>query len=194
MLPASLHKILESKSQEFFHKHKDILIDIILFGSIVQGKKNPKDIDIITVFHRKKDLQRSYELRKVLEKASGAKVDMVSKTYEELFEVSFTAREALLSEGYSLINKVFLSEGLGYKNMVLFTYKLEGKTKSDRMRFYHSLHGRTTKGMLYTLKAIKYADTVLLCPVQHRDEMRSYLESWKIEFTEVPVLLPARVL
>lgn len=194
MLPASLLKTLESKSQEFFQKHKDILIDIILFGSTVQGKKNPRDVDIVVVFHRKKDLQRSYELRKVLEKAIGAKVDMISKTYEELFEASFTARESLLSEGYSLINKFFLSEGLGYKNRALFIYKLQGKTKSERMRFYHSLHGRTAKGMLHKLKAVKYTDMVLLCPTESRDEMRTYLESWKIEFMEVPVLLPGRVL
>src|SRR3989338_11262978 len=125
MLPASLHKILESKSQEFFHKHKDILIDIILFGSTMRGKKNPQDIDIIMIFHGKKDLQLSYELRKLLEKSIGVVVDVQAKTYAELFDGKFAPREALLSEGYSLINKTLLSEGLGYTTMGLFTYKLQ---------------------------------------------------------------------
>ncbi len=193
MLPNSLHRILESKSQEFFHKNKGILIDIILFGSVVHGKKSPGDIDIILLFHHKKDLQCSYELRKIFERATGMKVDLVAKTYEELFEATFTAREAILSEGYSLIRRNLLSAGFGFKNMVLFTYALKGKTKSERMRFYYSLYGRSTKGMLHKLKAIKYTDTILLCPMQHRDEMHSYLQSWRLEFTEVPVLIPERV-
>ena len=144
MLPTWLQKILESKSQEFFHEHKEVLLDIILFGSTVQGKKNPSDLDLIIVFHRKKDLQLSYELRKLLEKSTKLTVDITAKSYAELFDINFTAREALLSEGYSLINKIFLSAGWGYGNMGLFTYKLQGKTKSERMRFYYSLYGRNT--------------------------------------------------
>ncbi|MEK6826633.1 MAG: nucleotidyltransferase domain-containing protein, partial [Nanoarchaeota archaeon] len=160
MLSKSLRKILEFQSKKLFYDHRSEIIDIFLFGSIIKGKKNPRDIDILIIFKDKKNLQLAYEFRKTLEKSLLLIVEVTSKTYCEIFEKNFQARESILTEGYSLLHKISFAEGLGYKPIIMFHYNLQGKTKSERMRFYYSLYGRGTAGMLKKLKAIKYANTV----------------------------------
>ncbi len=194
MLEKLFRNRLESESRKFFQQHQLGIIDIILFGSAVKGKEQPQDLDLLIIFKEKKNLQVAYELRKNIEKISRIPVDVESKTYQELFARNFTAREALLAEGYSLINRIGFAEGLGYKNRILFHYQLRGKTKSERMRFYYSLYGRGSPGMLKQLQATKYTDTVILCPVEAQEKMREYLRSWKLEFEETPILVPGRLI
>lgn len=182
-----------SKVNGFFKENEGELIDIILFGSAVKGKEKPNDIDIIVLFKKKKNIDAAYEFRKELEKL-GLPASVTSKTYKELFEVSFAAREAILSEGYSLILKKFLANGFGYNNLILFRYSLKGFNKSNRMRFYYSLYGRSgSKGMVKELNAIKFSDTILLCPVENENRMKEYLDNWNIEYKEFPVLIPERI-
>jgi len=130
----------KSEIKKFFIKHKQSILDIIIFGSSVREKDNPEDIDILIIFIDRKDYDISYELRKILEK-QGFSIEITDKTYQEIFKQDFKAREALLSEGYSIINETFLSSGLGYNTFVLFKYDLGDMNKSQRMRFYYSLYG-----------------------------------------------------
>lgn len=180
--------------KEFFNNNKKDILDIILFGSSVKGKEKPEDIDLLILFKDKKEIDVSYELKKMLEK-NGFNVEIVDKTYKELFEESFKVRESILSEGYSLVYNRFLSEGLGYTKFILFKYKLEGFSKSDRMRFYYSLYGRSKdqRGILKEMGSIKFSETILLCLVEKSLEMEEYLNSWKIKFTEFPIMIPIRV-
>lgn len=180
--------------REFFSKNKDDMLDIILFGSSVKGKERPKDIDILILFKGRKDIDVSYELKKKLEK-EGFNADVTDKTYKELFEESFKAREAFLAEGYSLAYGRFISEGLGYLKFVLFRYELKGFNKSDRMRFYYSLYGRSKeqKGILNEMDAIKFSDSVLFCPLENSARMEEYLNSWRIKFIEFPIMMPSRM-
>ena len=181
-------KILESKSLFFFNKHPELL-DIILFGSFRKGKEHPRDMDVILLFKEKKNFGVLQEYRWLIKSALKMEVDALGKSYAELFESSFLARTSFLSEGYSLVRKKSISEGLGYDSQILFTYNLQGKNKSERMRFYYSLYGRNSIGMLNKLKAEKYTDTVILCPVSNQTEMREFLSSWKIEFREKSILI-----
>jgi predicted nucleotidyltransferase len=184
----------KSEVKDFFKKNKEIILDIILFGSLVRGKEKPRDIDILILYKSKKDIDISYELKKRF-KTKGYDVEITDKTYKELFEESFKARESILSEGYSLVYDRFLSKGLGYMNLILFKYELKGFSKSDRMRFYYSLYGRSKeqKGILKELNTIKFSETILLCPVQNAEKMKEYLENWKIKFIEFTVMIPSRL-
>jgi len=181
-------KILESKSLLFFKKHPELL-DIVLFGSFRKGKEHPEDADVILLFKEKKNFDVLQEYRRLVESALKMEVDALGKSYAELFDSSFLARTAFLSEGYSLVRKRSISESLGYEAKILFTYNLQGKSKSERMRFYYSLYGRNSVGMLNKLKAEKYTDTVILCPTSTQTEMREFLTSWKVEFKEKSVLM-----
>ncbi len=194
MSPKQLKNILEQEARGFFIKHEPEIIDIILFGSAEKGKEKPNDVDVLLVFKKKKNLALTQELKKIISLKISLPLGITSKTYEELFQPSYLARESLLTEGFSLINKISFAEGLGYKSSVLFIYQLKGKTPSERMRFYYSLYGRKTQGMLKKLDAVKYTDTVIMCPVNNMEKMREYLHSWNIEFKETPLLIPSRLI
>lgn len=183
-----------SEVNNFFNENEKELIDIILFGSTIKGKENPKDIDLLLLFKRKKDLELSYKLRKRLEKLD-LNVEITNKDYKEIYQQEFKARERILSEGYSLILKRYISEGYGYVNFMLFKYELVGFSKSDRMRFYYSLYGRGEGGgMLRLLNAIKFSETVLLCPIDKTIEMSEFLDGWKIKYKDFPILIPERII
>lgn len=190
----ALQKKLGSKCKTFYTQHKDVLLDIFLFGSSVRGKRTPDDVDILVVFKEKRDRQLAYTLRKELEALVDLPVSVTVKTYADLFSKNFSARESLLTEAYSLVRSCGFSSGLGFSTRVLFLYELKGKSKSERMRFYYSLYGRNSEGMLSLLGAVKYADRLILCPVASQDKMRAYLISWQLDFREIPLLIPSRLL
>jgi predicted nucleotidyltransferase len=185
---------LKSEIKRFFIKNKDILLDIIIFGSFIKGKEKPNDIDLLILYKNKKNLEKSHELKKILDR-EGYNVDITDKTYSEIFKDSFKIREDILSEGYSIINNKFLSESFGYISFILFKYELKGFTKSNRMRFYYSLQGRNKEdtGILNDLNTLKFSDTVLLCPVENAEKMKEYLDYWKIKYAEFPIMLPSRL-
>ncbi len=193
MLSPSLKRSLESKSQKFKSENPEIL-DILLFGSSMKGKEKPKDLDVLIIFKEKSNLDLIYKFRKMLEQLIKLNVEVTGKSYLDLFQEDFLAREALLTEAYSLISRKFWSAGLGFKNYFLFHYSLQKKNKSERMRFYYSLYGRNSPGILNNLNAVKFAETILLCPVENKEKMKEFLESWKIEFREMPILIPQRAL
>jgi len=188
----NLSKNIKSEIEKFFKENKELLLDIILFGSTVKGKEKPNDIDILLIYKEKKDIDVDYKLKK---KLKGLKTEITSITYKELFSDSFKAKEALISDGYSLVYKKKVSLGLGYMDYYLFKYDLKGLNKSQRMRFYYSLYGRNKKdkGLLKELEAIKFSETILLCPVENVEQMKEYLENWNIMFIEFPILIPSRL-
>ena len=180
MSKKSLKNILESESKKFYLKNKDRILDVVLFGSLVRGKDKPKDIDILLIFKEKKDLEITHRLRKILEQKIKIDVEVTSINYNKLFDTKLKIRESFLTEGYSLINKRGIAEGLGFANKVLFNYNLKGKSKSQRMRFYYSLYGRThdQEGMLGMLFAKTFSETLILCPVESANELEEYFGSW----------------
>lgn len=56
-----------------------------------------------------------------------------------LFSDSFIAKEAFLSEGYSIFLNKFVHKELGYLSFSLIKYDLKNLNKSQRMRFYYGL-------------------------------------------------------
>ncbi len=179
-----------SKAKEFYESNKEAVLDIILFGSVVKGKEKPADIDIMVVYKAQIDLDLSHELKKKL--SFVGEIEITSRTYAQLFEPSFLAREVFLSEGYSLISRKFLHEGLGYSSFVLYKYDLKGLSKTKRMQFYYSLYGRTSKGMLEELKSFKFSENLILTPMTESEKMKEYLQKW-LQFIEIPMLMPLRL-
>jgi len=176
----------------FYKQNEKEIIDIILFGSAVRGKERPADADILVVYNLKANLDLSYNLKKEL--SSFGKIEIISKAYFQLFEPSFLAREAILGEGYSLVQKKSILEGLGYSSFILFLYNLENMTKTKRMQFYYSLYGRAVKGgVLKELESYKLSERVILTPVKNAEKMKEYLGKW-MKFLEIPVFFPSRLI
>ncbi len=187
------NKKFRSTIKEFYEKDKDIIIDVLLFGSIAKGKRKPGDIDILIIGSKKISTDKVYELRKKLKKIS-LEFSIKVVTYQDLFSSSFLAREAFLSESYSLITNLFVAQGLGFSNFYLFKYDLKDLNKSKRMLFYYSLYGRNKKsGMLNVLNAIKFSNSILLVPVEKAEEAKEYFDNIKVKFIDIPILIPSRI-
>lgn len=186
------NKKVRSVINNFYKKNKKEVVDILLFGSVVKGKEKPNDIDLLVVYRFKENLELDYELRKELENLN-LNIQITGRTYAGLFNPSFIAREAVLSEGYSMIQNKYFSEGLGYSNCILFRYELKGLNKSERMRFYYSLYGRGSEGMLKKLNGIKFSERVIIVPADKSEETVQYFNNWKMSYLETPILIPSRI-
>jgi len=187
------NKKFRSVVNNFFKQHSDVLLDILLFGSVVRGKEHPNDVDILLVFKDKEDLDIAYSLRKSLDKFC-ASVQITTRTYASLFDRNFRAREAFLGECFSLVRNEFVSKGFGYSNWMLFKYSLKGFSQSKRMRLQYALYGRSSPGIVEKLKLKKFADAVFLCPIEHSEQLKQFFDYWKISFENFTVLIPERVL
>ena len=183
---------LMSKIQALIKENQGEILDAVLFGSSVRGKEKPRDIDLLIIYKTKSNSELNYEIKKEFE-IFGIEADLVAKTYRELFDSAFLARESYLSEGYSLIQKKSIADGFGYKQMVLFRYDIQNFNKSQRMRFYYSLYGRNTEGMLKKLGLHKFSERIIISPVEESEEVKNYLKSWNIKYLEIPILIPARI-
>lgn len=178
---------------DFYKENKQEILDIVLFGSATRGKESPNDIDLLILFRNKEDLELAYQLKKCL---AGFMVEfnITTKTYHSLMMPGFLAKESFISEGFSIIRDQQIAEGLGYQNFMLFKYHLKGFSQSQRMRFQYSLHGRNKReGMIKELSMVKFSDQILLSPLENSERAKEYLESWKIEFEEIPILIPSRL-
>ena len=182
-----------SEVKNWWKQHQKEILDIIIFGSVMRGKRMPKDIDILLLFKEKENLETAYVLRKKLQKIQ-PEINVTTKTYQSVMSKSFLAREAYLSEGYSLIMKKWVAEAWGYTPYTLFKYRLKGWPQSKRMQFQYSLYGRNKEGgMVKMLKLVKFADTIILSPRERTEETRAYLTQWNMTFQEFPILLPSKI-
>jgi len=188
-----MNKKLFSELNLLLKKYRGVLLDIIVFGSSVRGKKFPKDLDIILFFRNTEDEDVVYAIRKFLE-GKGVVPDIISKDYDSLFDKNFLGRESILSEGFSVLHNGFLSQKAGYSNGVLLKYDLRGLTKSKRILFYYALHGRNgAKGVVDVLGLRKMFDGAVFCPVNNLEDAKSFFIHHNILFEEIPVLIPERL-
>lgn len=143
---------LISKIKKF--KTKDIF-DILVYGSIVRGKEKINDIDIAIVLNEKESVNEKLELAEKLKSQLDfldINVDVKAIDLSDLEDSSFIARQAILAEGYSLIDEKFLNEKFGFKAFVIFNYSLKGLTYSEKKMFYYALKGRRNQKGLLELK------------------------------------------
>ena len=142
MIQKDYLKFLESKSKSF-EKDKGIF-DIVVYGSNVKGKIEARDIDILIIFKEKPLAERVEITQRFKEKIGKeiGKLDIKTINLSELFETNFLARQAILTEGYSLINRIPFSEKIGFLSYSLFTYKLKNLSHNDKTKFTYSLIGR----------------------------------------------------
>jgi predicted nucleotidyltransferase len=184
---------LSKLSIALYRKYKDEIKDIILFGSILRGKIEPTDIDILMVFNKKINKDIEYEFKKSTDKYFN-NISIISKTDAGIYDESFSAREAILSEGYSLIKGQFISEKNGFSSYGLFIYQTKSLNNADKTMFYYSLNGRRgSKGVIESFDSIKISDNVLAVPLVNVEKAKDFFNQWNLEFTYIPSLIPSRL-
>lgn len=180
-------------SRDFYKKHKGIIKDIILFGSVLRGKDNPSDIDILIVFINNINKDIEYEFKKKISRIV-SNASIISKTQDSLHDSSFSAREAILFEGYSLINKKPIASLSGFESLGIFIYQTKKLNNVDKTRFYYALNGRSgAKGVIYLLNAIKLSDNIIAVPLSQTENTKEFFTRWNIDYTYVPSLIPSRL-
>ncbi|MDP2749946.1 MAG: nucleotidyltransferase domain-containing protein [Nanoarchaeota archaeon] len=184
---------LAKLSKAFQKGHADEIRDIILFGSVLRGKSEPGDIDILMLFNAKINRNIEYEFKKQASKII-KNLSLVSTTENMLYAPSFAAREAILFEGYSLIEKQFIASHYGFDSCGIFIYSTKKLKNVEKTKFYYALNGRrSSPGVIDSLKAIKLSDSMISVPLENVEEAKEFFDQQNIEFKYVPSLLPSRL-
>ncbi|OIO41706.1 hypothetical protein COU56_03510 [Candidatus Pacearchaeota archaeon CG10_big_fil_rev_8_21_14_0_10_31_9] len=182
-------KFLILVSKDF--RKKQGIVDIILYGSSVKGKINPRDVDIAILFDNFSIDKRLGILREYKEKIKKKinNPDIIQINLSEFFDSHFLARESIIVEGYSLINNKPFSETLGFFGYMLFTYTLKGLNHNDKTKFTYSLIGRgKNKGILKGLNAEPIGKGAVLIPIGNSYVFDEFLKKWNIKYKSRKVL------
>lgn len=174
-------------------KFSERVDDIFLFGSVARGKRNPSDTDVLIIFKDVVDKEVERDIRLVLERHT-TNISIISKTYKNVFDSSFDARESLLFESVSLLTGQKYSDRFGFSSKVMFKHSVENLSNVERTKFYYALNGRgSSKGIVSTLGVLRLSRGVFLVDLKHSDEFKSFLDSWNIDCTKIPFLIPSRL-
>jgi|SRR3989344_5496031 len=183
---------LKNRIRKIIEKHPEVC-DILIFGSVIRGKDKPNDFDILVLFEHEVDKNTEYILRKEIEK-DYSNVSIISKTKKTVLDETFDAREAVLFEGISLINSKSLAGNYGFSSFGLFKYNFKDWNKLKKTKFYYAINGRGgKKGIANILGAIKISDSLMIIPLDKIEDFKEFLDTWKIEYIYIPVLIPNRL-
>ncbi len=188
----SKNTTLQNKLKKITKSHLEVL-DIIMFGSVVRGKQDPTDVDILVLFKNKVNKEIEYIIRKELEKEY-PKVSILSKTEKTVQDEAFDARESILFEGLSLLTGKSIAEKHGFSPWGMVKYNFKEWNNLQKTKLYHALNGRNnSKGILSLLSCIKLSDSLILVPLDKIEEFKEFLEQWKLEYIYIPILIPTRL-
>lgn len=172
----------EQKNQNIF--------DIVLYGSAVKGKLNPRDLDVVVVFRSGSLKERLDEIQKIKTKIkTKITVDIKGILWEELFQEEFFARSGIFLEGISLFSGEPFSKKIGYNSKVLFFYDLQNKNHNEKVKFNYLLSGRKGKGILKKINAIRLTPGVIEVSVEQCLEFEEVLKLHQISYIKKLVLL-----
>lgn len=191
MIQKDYQKLLESICKELKKKEKNIF-DLVLYGSRVKGKSDSRDIDILIIFYNTKLEERlkiTQNLKQKLKKYF-ENIDIKSVNLNEFLDKTFLARQNIIIEGISLINKKPLAESLGFKGYTIFTYNLSNLDHNEKTKFNYALMGRNSKGILKTLDGISLGKGVAQMPITNSLSFEEFLKKWNLNYKSKNILIP----
>lgn len=171
---------------------EEFVLDVFLFGSVVRGKSNPNDTDLLVLVSKKNEevINKIYFYRKEIEKLE-IKVHLLTFDYPEFISENFLAKGEFFSEAFSFRNNNFLSSLFGFQGYCLFKYSLNEMKSSKRIIFHYALKGRNgKKGILEQVNGRRLSDYTLLIPLTNADFFKEFLKNQKIKFEFWHILLP----
>ncbi len=183
--------LLESACKNF-RKSREEIIDMVLYGSAAKGKEDARDIDIIVIFSGKslKERQNLIQLLKAQLKKSVENIDVKSINIEELFDSTFLARQNIMIEGISLLDKMPLAEKLGFRGYAIFTYSLKNFTHNKKTKFNYALNGRASLGVLKSLEGSALGRAAVQIPIKNSYEFEEFLQKWNVNYKMKHALVP----
>jgi predicted nucleotidyltransferase len=170
-------------------KHKE-LIDIVLYGSSVKGKRKIGDIDILFIFNNL-PLEKRLEITQAFKsKLKANNLDIKSINLREFFDSTFLARQGVLLEGISLRDKKPLAQKLGFESFTMFIYDSNKLSNTEKVKLAFALNGRRNeKGLIEKLNLQKFGNNRLLSPMENSNLFSEFLEKSKIDFKIENILI-----
>ena len=187
MIAEEYLKSLKSESKKIKNKE---LIDILIYGSSVKGKRKTGDIDIILIFNNLPLDKRLEITQKFKEKVNLKNLDIKSINLIELLDKSFLARQGILLEGISLLDSKPLAKKLGFDSFTLFTYNTEKISNTEKVKLSFALNGRRNeKGFLEKINAKKFGTGKILVPISKSNLFSEFLEKLNLNFKQENILI-----
>ena len=161
---------LKKSLKKLLTKYKEIK-DFIIFGSLVKGKYNPKDVDIALIVD-KKEISIVGEIKDEL-KIKNLDIELIKP--EEIYQTRLGL--TLITEGFSIKNNKFLREKLSLSPMKIYTYEIKKLTQTKKVLF-----GRGLNQIIKEVKAIKLGAGSIMIPIGQSSNFEDFLDSWDLKY------------
>jgi predicted nucleotidyltransferase len=167
-------------------KEYDLLKDIIVFGSFVKEKTEPKDIDLALLVSKTDEKIIENIKNKINLLIKDLKIDSVALSIADIYNKVWLS---LLNEGYSIKREDFLYNIYKIQPLVLYKYSIKSLTNVQKVQFSRGLNK-----ILKDINAIKLSRTIILIPISYSEMFEEFLNTWKIKYeTKKYELLPELV-
>lgn len=155
------------KLRKLLKKYKTI-DDIIVFGSLVKGSSEPKDIDIALLLKKEDDVVKIKE--EIRAKIKNADIEIINSIYNPLWIV-------LIREGFSVSKNKFLFEIYKLEPVILYKYSLKKLDAVKKVQF-----SRGVKRILKDTKARILSRSIVLVPINKKVEFDEFLSTWNLTY------------
>lgn len=175
-----------------FLKNNKEIYDIAVYGSLIRGKIKPSDIDLALIFLKDEKLDKklslAQDLKSILKNEIG-KLDIKSVSINDIFDETFLARKAILSEGFLIVRNKFLHELLGFRCYYLFSYNLKNLNQSKKIMFSYALNGRRgEEGILKRTSSEHIGNGVIKVKIEHSEEFMELFSKNNINYKYSKIL------
>lgn len=170
---AKISKEFKILISELFYSAQEIpsLVQLIIYGSVARGdEERSSDVDILLIFSTKEDPEKmeiAKTARKKISKAfTKAKCERGAQiTMTNLEDVDESFMQNISREGIVVWGRpFFIDVGAVLKPMVLFEYRVGGKSDVEKVRFYRGLksqrHIKVKNGIIVLEEEVKDAENL----------------------------------
>ncbi len=176
-----------SKSIKDFGKKHEEIFDFAIYGSVIRGKINARDVDIAIIFSPPQKLEKklnlSQKLKNELKKLTDFDLDIKGVDINDLHDKTFLAGKSIIAEGYLVIRKKFLYELFGFNNCYLFSYSLTNLSPSKKVMLQYALHGRRgEKGIIKITNSMSIGKGVIKVPLESSEEFKEFFEKNNVDY------------
>jgi len=184
--------MLKNLKKQLGSEKDKAIFDIVIYGSIVKGKEDARDIDILVIFLEGSLKERLNKLQEIKSRLKDMKIeaelDMKQILLKELFSSSFLARTGILLEGISIFTNKKFCETLGFKSFTLFWYSLTGLTHLEKVKFNYIFAGRNTKGVIEEVNGQRLVNGAIKVPIENSAIIEGILKTNKIQYHKKNIL------
>src|SRR3989344_7087335 len=171
---------LKSIINDFISLHKNIW-DIGIYGSVIRGKLDANDVDIIIILKEilniNEKLKLSQDLKFKINDLFNKKIDIKCIDINDLMDNNFLARAGIIAETFLIKNNKIMANLFGFDSFYIFEYNLKNLTKSEKQQFLYALNGRgSNKGLIKSYDLEHIGGGVIKVPLVHSEDIKEFFK------------------